>query len=273
VDISPSGIQLNSGDSLQATVSYTGLTLNLKLLDLVTNKTFTYSKAMNIPQVVGANTAYVGFTGGTGGLSSSQKLISWTYTTQAVHPSFSPGGGTYSSPQNVTLTSQTPDAVMYYTTNGSTPTAASTRYSGPILVSSSLTIKAIAVSPTLGTSVVSSTPYVIGSTSTKSFSLSGSTFTITWRGGSIHVPITVTPSGGFTGLVPLTCSVSAPSGAVSIPTCTVSTQPPAITGASAVKGYVYVQTQKTTTIANYTLHVQGTSGGVTQSVSIPFPVQ
>ena len=212
-------------------------------------------------------------TGGTGGLSSSQKLISWTYTTQAVHPSFSPGQGTYSSPQNVTLSSKTSDAVMYYTTNGTNPTAASTKYTGPIPVANSLTIKAIAVSPTLGTSVISAASYTISSSTTKSFSLSGSSFTITWRGGSIHVPITVTPSGGFTGTVPLTCSVIAPSGAVSIPTCTVTTQPPAITGTSSVKGYVYVQTVKTTTIANYTLKVQGTSNGITSSVSIPFAVQ
>ena len=238
----------------------------------MTNKTFTYSKSINIPQIVGANTAYVGFTGGTGGLSSSQKLISWTYTTQAVHPDFSPGGGTYSSPQSVKLTSQTPDAVIYYTTNGSTPTPTSTQYTGPVTVANSLTLKTIAISPTLGTSVVSAASYVIGSTTTKSFSLSGTSFTITWRGGSIHVPITVTPGGGFTGLVPLTCSVTGPSGAVSIPTCTVSTQPPAITGTAAVKGYVYVQTVKTTTIANYTLHVQGASGGITSSVDIPFTV-
>ena len=229
---------------------------------------------MNIPSTIGSNTAYVGFTGGTGGLSSSQKLISWTYTTQAVHPDFSPGGGTYSSPQSVKLSSKTPDAVIYYTTNGSTPTPTSTQYTGPITVSNTETIKTIAVSPTLGTSVVSAASYVIqGTTSNKSFALSGNSFTITWRGGSIHVPIIVTPSGGFTGAVPLTCSVIAPAGAVSIPTCTVSTQPPAITGTSPVKGYVYVQTVKTTTIADYTLNVQGTAGGVTQSVSIPFAVQ
>jgi hypothetical protein len=271
VDITPSGIQLGSGDSIEAQVTYTGLTLTLKLLDLVTNKTFTMSQAINIPQIVGANTAYVGFTGGTGGLSSSQKLISWTYTTQAVHPAFAPGPGSYTSPQNVALTSQTPDAVIYYTTNGSTPTAAYTLYSKPVPVSTSLTIKAIAISPTMGTSVISSAAYVIGS-ATKSFTLSGNAFTITWRGGSIHVPVTVTPSGGFTGKVPLTCSVTGPAGAVSVPTCTISTEPPSISGTTAVTGYVFVQTQAATTIGNYALKVQGTYGGVTQSVDISFAV-
>jgi Chitobiase/beta-hexosaminidase C-terminal domain/Legume lectin domain len=272
VDISPSGIQLGSGDSIQAQVSYTGLTLTLKLLDLVTNKTFTMSQAINIPQIVGANTAYVGFTGGTGGLSSSQKLISWTYTTQAVHPDFSPGSGNYSVPQNVILSSKTPDAIIYYTTNGSTPTAASAVYSNPIPVSTSLTIKAIAISPTMGTSVVSSSAYVIGSSPGASFTLTGNPFTITWRGGSIHEAVTVTPSGGFTGKVPLTCSVTGPTGAVSIPTCTVSTEPATISGSAAVTGYVFVQTQALTTIGNYMLNVQGTYGATTQSGNIPFSV-
>jgi hypothetical protein len=272
VDISPSGIQLGSGDSIQATVSYTGLTLTLQLFDLVTNKTFTYSQAINIPQIVGANTAYVGFTGGTGGLSSSQKLISWAYSTQAVHPAFSPGAGTYSGPQNVTLSSKTPDATMYYTTNGSTPTATSALYTSPIPVSNSLTIKAIAISPMIGTSVVSSSAYVIGSSVGPLFTLAGNSFTITWRGGSLHEPVSVTPSGGFTGRVPLTCSVTGPAGAMSIPTCTVSTQPATISGAVAVTGYVFVQTQASTTIGNYTLKVQGTYGATTQSVNIPFTV-
>lgn len=271
VDITPSGIQLGSGDSIQAQITYSGQTLTLKLLDLVTNKTFTMSQAINIPQIVGANTAYVGFTGGTGGLSSSQKLISWTYATQALRPAFSPAPGTYSSPQNVTLTSRTPDAVIYYTTNGSTPTAASTLYSKPVPVSTSLTLKAIAISPTMGTSVVSSGAYVIGSAA-PSFTLSGKAFAITWRGGSLHVPVTVTPSGGFTGKVPLTCSVTGPSGAVSLPTCTVSTQPPAISGTAVVTGYVVVQTQASTTIGSYVLHVKGTYGSVTQSVNISFTV-
>ena len=83
IDISPSGIQLASGDSIQAQITYDGTTLTLMMLDLVTNKTFTTSQAINIPQVVGANTAYVGFTGGSGGLSASQKILSWTYNVQS----------------------------------------------------------------------------------------------------------------------------------------------------------------------------------------------
>ena len=80
VDLTPSGIELNSGDSIQAHVTYDGTTLTMNLLDLVNNKTFTMSKVINIPQIVGANTAYVGFTGSTGGLTSSQKILTWTYT-------------------------------------------------------------------------------------------------------------------------------------------------------------------------------------------------
>jgi hypothetical protein len=82
VNLAPSGIELNSGDSMLAHVTYNGKTLTMKLLDLVTNKTFTFSHAINIPKVVGADKAYVGFTGGTGGLSASQKLLYWTYTAQ-----------------------------------------------------------------------------------------------------------------------------------------------------------------------------------------------
>ena len=95
VDISPSGIQLNSGDSIQAQVTYDGTTLTLKLLDLVTNDTFTMSQAINIPQTVGGNTAYVGFTGGSGGLSASQKILTWTYSTQSATPPPPPSNPTF----------------------------------------------------------------------------------------------------------------------------------------------------------------------------------
>jgi hypothetical protein len=82
VNMTSSGVVLRSGDSMIANVTYNGTTLTMKLTDAVTNKTFTLTKAINIPTIVGADKAYVGFTGGTGGLTSSQKILYWTYTVQ-----------------------------------------------------------------------------------------------------------------------------------------------------------------------------------------------
>lgn len=125
---------------------------------------------------------------------------------------------------------------------------------------------------TAGTHVYATRDITVSGTSSGSFSLSGNSFVIGWRGGSIHVPITVTPSGGFTGQVALACSVTGPSGAVSVPACTVSAQPPTITGTSSVTGYVYITTQTTTSLGNYTLTVNGTSGSLSNSTDISFTV-
>ncbi len=254
VDISPSGIQLASGDSIQAKITYDGTTLTLNLLDLVTNDTFTMSQAINIPQIVGGNTAYVGFTGGTGGLSASQKIISWIYSTQAVPPTFAPTAGTYSTAQNVSLSSATSDAKIYYTTDGSTPTASSNAYSGPIAVSSSETINSIAISPTLGSSNIVNSAYVIQVvTAQPSFTLNGGSMPAIAPGGTASSTITVTPAGGFTGSVSLSCAISSsPSGAIDPPTCTVA-QPGAIAGTQAVTAKLTVITTGASTAA---LHKQ-----------------
>lgn len=45
----------------------------------------------------------------------------------------------------VTITCSTPDAVIYYTLDGTMPNAQSEVYTEPILVSSAVTIKAIAI--------------------------------------------------------------------------------------------------------------------------------
>jgi hypothetical protein len=242
-DISPSGIQLGSGDSIQAKITYDGTNLTLTLLDLVTNDTFTMTQAINIPQVVGGNTAYVGFTGSTGGLSASQKILTWTYSTQSVPPTFTPAAGTYNSTQAVALSSGTSDASIYFTTDGSTPTASSTKYTGLVSVSASETINSIAISPTLGSSNPASAAYVIqGVTAQPSFTLAGDAAPAISAGGSTTSTITITPVGGFRGSVSLSCAVTGlPPGAANPPTCAVSA-PAAISGTQAVTSKLTVNT-------------------------------
>lgn len=75
--------------------------------------------------------------------------------------SVSPTPKTYDSAQTVTLTSTNTGDSIYYTTNGSEPTTSSTLYTGPIQVSSSVTIKAFGVNSAGQAGSVSSFAYVI----------------------------------------------------------------------------------------------------------------
>jgi len=63
----------------------------------------------------------------------------------AATPIFSPASGSYSSPQNITISSATALASIHYTTEGSTPSSSSMAYAGPVVVGNGTTvIKAIA---------------------------------------------------------------------------------------------------------------------------------
>jgi hypothetical protein len=94
---------------------------------------------------------------------SNSAVATGTYTINlpAATPVIAPAGGTYTSAQSVTITDATAGATIYYTTNGTTPTASSTVYSGAITVSSSETIEAIAVASGFSNSAVASATYNI----------------------------------------------------------------------------------------------------------------
>ncbi|HWY95175.1 MAG TPA: L-type lectin-domain containing protein, partial [Steroidobacteraceae bacterium] len=79
LDLTPSGVNLHNGDILHAHLTYDGATLTLTLTDTATNATFTASQAINIPSTIGATTAYIGFTAGTGGSIATQSVLNWTY--------------------------------------------------------------------------------------------------------------------------------------------------------------------------------------------------
>lgn len=82
-------------------------------------------------------------------------------TTEVSRPVFIPAGGTYNSPQQVSMTCSTGNATIYYTLDGSTPTTSSTRYTGPITVSATTTIRAFATAADLTPSGVQFSDYVI----------------------------------------------------------------------------------------------------------------
>ncbi|MBI2843357.1 MAG: chitobiase/beta-hexosaminidase C-terminal domain-containing protein [Armatimonadetes bacterium] len=81
-------------------------------------------------------------------------------TISAAMPSFTPGDGVYLGGQSVTMTCATYGARIYYTTDGTDPTEASTLYTGtPVSVASPVTLKARAYRDTLLPSRVTSAVY------------------------------------------------------------------------------------------------------------------
>jgi hypothetical protein len=81
INMSASGVTLNSGHVLHAHITYDGTNLALTLTDTSTSKSFTTISTINIPSIVGSGTAYVGFTGGSsGGAGVTTDILNWTLT-------------------------------------------------------------------------------------------------------------------------------------------------------------------------------------------------
>jgi len=83
------------------------------------------------------------------------------YRCGAATPKFSVKPGAYSATVTLRIKDSTRGAVIYYTTDGWTPTAASTRYMGPITIDTTTTLQAIAISPNGGRSRVATAVYTL----------------------------------------------------------------------------------------------------------------
>ena len=101
-----------------------------------------YSK--NVPPVVANGKVYIP--------TFSNKLNVYGLLPLA-SPQISPNGGIFSTPQPVTISDATSGAEIHYSVDGSTPTSNSPIYSGPITLSTTTTVKAIAYSQGLTSSI------------------------------------------------------------------------------------------------------------------------
>ncbi|URZ09269.1 beta-1,3-glucanase family protein [Clostridium felsineum] len=186
------------------------------------NTTARYEK--NITNVVNGNIINYSFTYNNGTPAYNTSTFNYTVgdnSSTVATPSISPSGGSYTAAQNVTINCATSGATIRYTTDGSTPTASSQVYSGPISVTSSKTIKAIATASGMNDSQVASATYTInGSQSTNLIPLnSGMQMTVqfnnntngAWNNSQIYVNIigrnqsgqfcTIAPNGIMTPCV------------------------------------------------------------------------
>ncbi len=192
VDMTGSGIDLHSGDTFHVHMTYDGTNLAMTITDTATSAAFTYTwQQVNIPSTIGSNTAYAGFTGATGGYTSNQNILSWTMSSSGgggggtvATPTFSPAGGTYLGTQTVTLSDSTSGATIFYTLDGSQPGTSAggstQQYNGPLTVSSTETIKALATASGMTTSGTGSATYNIETqVATPTFSPAAGSYTST----------------------------------------------------------------------------------------------
>jgi len=89
--IAPGSINLASGDRIGFSLLYNGTTMAATLTDLDNTSipSFTISTAVNIPSILGSNTAFVGFAGASGAANakSTQTLSNFTYFNVIPEPS------------------------------------------------------------------------------------------------------------------------------------------------------------------------------------------
>jgi len=108
-------------------------------------------------------------------LAAQSRTLSWkitysdggTSTPTVATPTFDPVAGTYTSTQNVTISTATADALIYFTTNGDEPTELpALLYTNPVSVSTSTTLKAKAFKAGMNASNTSTAVYTINPTPT-----------------------------------------------------------------------------------------------------------
>ena len=80
VDLTRAGVDLHGGRPCDVVIDYKDGKLSLFIADVEDAKRrFEAAFAVDVPKAVGGPTAWVGFTGGTGGMGAAQDVLSWSW--------------------------------------------------------------------------------------------------------------------------------------------------------------------------------------------------
>src|ERR1700738_5339863 len=255
---------------------------------VVSADTFTISFPVNIPAAVGGNTAFVGFTAGTGSLTATQEILTWAYSTGTSSipdfPTFaSPASQTVNPGNSTTYTAKIGaqggfTGVVNLAATG-LPAGASASFSPASVTgsgTSTLTVTTAGSTPA-GTSTITMTgtsgslthgtaaSLVVAIPVVPDFSIVTSPASQTVNpGNSTTYTVTVGALNGFTGAVNLAAS-GLPSGA------TASFSPATVTGSGT--STLTVTTAGNTPVGTSTITITGASGSLTHTTNINLVVQ
>jgi hypothetical protein len=121
----------------------------------------TSSSVYGAPIAVGATTTIRAIATAALHSQSGEGTAVYTIHLPAATPTFSPVAGAYDAAQSVTISTTTPAATIYYTTDNTEPSILSDVYAAPIAVGHNMTLKAIAVSANTSLSAVGTAAYTI----------------------------------------------------------------------------------------------------------------
>ena len=131
--------------------SYSPLT-SVMVYDSEVNSWNSIGSSMKFGRLVHTASAFLNgngilIAGGSGNSGATNTSEMFQPSLRTHRPELSLPSGDVPNGTPITLSSKTPGAVIYYTTDGSTPQPNSTVYSGPISITETMTLKAIAIKP------------------------------------------------------------------------------------------------------------------------------
>ena len=172
-DQAPSWSGVFGGSKYQPMQAWTyDMMVRWSKLDPVDDVERARNNAVAAPDVQGNRNPFVDYPGLEEYVWGSKQDVAFNYTqseggsgtpyVNVAQPVFSVEAGTYSEAFSVTMSCATSGAAIYYTTDGTDPSAQSTLYTEPVTISETTTLKAVAVKDG-NTSSVTTATYVVGS--------------------------------------------------------------------------------------------------------------